>query len=102
MIMFCRHVCADNKADLHTIGEFETYYDACSAIFWYTRDSFLYRLWNKALREHSMRYFIKDIHLALIEKHILQQRISKNSSTKEILYRGQMMAIEELKSDWTK
>ncbi|CAF2933703.1 unnamed protein product [Rotaria sp. Silwood2] len=100
MISFFRHIC-NNNADLETIEQFETYYEANNAIFWYTRDTFLYRILNKAWREedvktlYSMRYFIKDIHLQLLEKHILQQRALKDTPTNDIIYRGQLMKTEE-------
>ncbi|CAF4072748.1 unnamed protein product [Rotaria magnacalcarata] len=61
MILLCRHVCADNKADLHTIEEFETDYDACSAIFRHTRDTFLYRLLSDALREQDVKTLFDEI-----------------------------------------
>ncbi|CAF4092874.1 unnamed protein product [Rotaria magnacalcarata] len=61
MILLCRHLCADNKADLHTIEEFETDYDACSAIFRHTRDTFLYRLLSDALREQDVKTLFDEI-----------------------------------------
>ncbi|CAF1342459.1 unnamed protein product [Didymodactylos carnosus] len=82
IIEFCREKCVDNQTELKVIEEFKDYYDACNAIFWYTRDTFLYRLLNKALREqdidalYSLRYFIKDLHLQLKEQHILQQTLT--------------------------
>lgn len=69
MMEFCRKKCAQNKSDINTIEEFEEYYEASNAVFWYTRDTFLYRLLNQALREqdidtlYALRYFIKDVHL---------------------------------------
>jgi tetratricopeptide (TPR) repeat protein len=93
------------------VDEFEAYYDASNAIFWYTRDTFLYRLLNKALREqdidtlYSLRYFIKDLHIQLKERHISQQRevsaaaavtISAVPATRtETVYRGQLMFNDE-------
>ena len=68
MTKFCRHQCAGTATDLNVIDEFEAYYDAHNAIFWFTRDTFLFRLLNRALREldvstlYSLRYFIKDLH----------------------------------------
>ncbi|CAF1100524.1 unnamed protein product [Rotaria sordida] len=59
MLDYCRPKYADNKAQLVFIEEFKEYYDQCNAIFWYTRDTFLYRLLNTSFREqdiiHSMR-----------------------------------------------
>ncbi|CAF1394348.1 unnamed protein product [Didymodactylos carnosus] len=105
MIGFCRQKCVDNEVDLNYIQEFEDYYDASNAVFWYTRDTFLFRLLNKALREqdidtlYSMRYFIRDLHLQLQERHISQrQAVTDNNSSApsvSIVYRGQQMMNEE-------
>ena len=79
IIKFFRQTCAGNDADINVVDEFEEYYDPINAIFWYTRDTFLYRLLNRALREqdtdtlYSLRYFIKDLHLQIKEKHSTQQ-----------------------------
>jgi tetratricopeptide (TPR) repeat protein len=109
MIEFCRQKCADNKIDLNTIDDFEAYYDACNAIFWYTRDTFLYRLLNKALREqefntlYGLRYFIKDLDNQLAS-HNCDERLSSYvrlsaenvaDSSPETIYRGQLMANED-------
>ncbi|CAF1228013.1 unnamed protein product, partial [Didymodactylos carnosus] len=83
---------------LNYIDEFEEWYDPMNAIFWYTRDTFLFRLLNKALREqdvntlYSLRYFIKDLHLQLKQLHASQQQ---TSTTLVTAYRGQLMNNEE-------
>lgn len=98
MIEFCRNEYANSEADLNIIDEFETYYESCNAIFWFTRDTFLFRLLNRALRElninilYSLRYFIKDLHLQLEEQHF-QQIIT--SSVNQTVYRGQLMDNEQ-------
>ncbi|CAF1576730.1 unnamed protein product, partial [Didymodactylos carnosus] len=87
MVKFCRQKCAANQADLKIVEEFELYYDACNAIFWYTRPTFLYRLLNKALREqdidtlYAFRYFIRDLHLQLKERHGSHQPILAEAAT---------------------
>ncbi|CAF3958052.1 unnamed protein product [Rotaria sp. Silwood1] len=114
MIRFCREKCSGNRADLNAIDEFEEYYEARNAIFWYTRDTFLYRLLNRSLREqdidtlYGLRYFIKDLHLQLKQRHAKQQQISTTQvlpsttnnisleqQTIETVYRGQLMTNEE-------
>ncbi|CAF3851906.1 unnamed protein product [Rotaria sp. Silwood1] len=106
MVEFCRQKYADDQRQMNAIGEFEEYYDACNAIFWYTRDIFLYRLLNKAHREqdvetlYSLRYFSKDLHLQLKERHATQQATpSLNDAVAaiavETVYRGQLMDTEE-------
>ncbi|CAF1031871.1 unnamed protein product [Adineta steineri] len=93
MVDFCRQIYADDPAKLNEVEEFEEYYTSQLAIFWYTRDTFLYRLLNKALRErdiktlYSLRYFIKDLYLRLKEL----QNSQSSSRTEYKVYRGQLM-----------
>lgn len=109
MVEFCRQKFAGNETDLQTVDEFEEYYEARNAIFWYTRDTFLYRLLNKALREqdfdtlYSLRYFIKDLRLQLISQrgsqYLNEIRLATTSnasiSGRNTVYRGQLMTNEE-------
>ncbi|CAF3140242.1 unnamed protein product [Rotaria socialis] len=75
--------------DIEKICEFECRYDQMKPIQWYTKDWFLYRDLNQALREHdviflySMRVFIKDLHQQIVNCHV-------NSEESSILkvYRG--------------
>ncbi|CAF1278122.1 unnamed protein product [Adineta steineri] len=103
MISFCRDKFADDKTQLNYIEEFEDYYESSNAIFWYTRDTFLYRMLNQSLRDvdidtlYKLRYFIKDLHLQLTEQHKLQQisvSVDQPSSIQTV-YRGQLMDNNE-------
>ena len=97
MVDFCREKYADNETELNYIAEFEEWYEADNAVFWYTRDTFLYRMLNKALLDqdidtlYSMRYFIKDLHLQLQQLHSAAQQ----SSAVDTVYRGQLMRNKE-------
>ena len=102
MVEYCRHQYADDENQLRLIQEFEQSYESHKAIFWYTRDTFLYRLLNKALREqdidilYSLRYFIKHLHLQLNDFH--SKQVSTNSlANGEVLrlYRGQLIKTDE-------
>ncbi|CAF1159418.1 unnamed protein product [Didymodactylos carnosus] len=103
MLEFRRQQYADNEAQLRFIQEFEEYYESCNAIFWYTRDTFLYRLLNKALREqeidtlYSLRYFIRHLHLQLKDFHSKQLSANTTAENDEIVtvYRGQSIKNEE-------
>ncbi len=67
MIEFFKLVYSDNKIQLSYIDIFEKTYTNDQAISWYTKDSFLYRVLNKAYRNldtdalFKMRYFIGDL-----------------------------------------
>ncbi|CAF3065182.1 unnamed protein product [Rotaria sp. Silwood2] len=103
MLEFCRRQYADNEAQLRYIKEFEDHYNSHKAIFWYTRDTFLYRLLNKALREqdidtlYSLRYFIRHLHLQLKDFHSKQISIETTAEREELItvYRGQLIKTEE-------
>ncbi|CAF3665615.1 unnamed protein product [Rotaria socialis] len=82
-----------NLANLATLNEFKQTYSSKQALLWYTKESFLYRLLNKALRVQNIdllflfRFFIHDIH---------QQLQQLRCSSPIRVYRGQAMSIEEL------
>jgi hypothetical protein len=101
MITFCQQKYADNPTELNRVEEFEEYYRSENAIFWFTRDTFLYRLLNRALRNqeietlYSIRYFIKDLHLRLKERYNSQLSSSTAFCEKDTIYRGQLMDNEE-------
>ncbi|CAF0958499.1 unnamed protein product [Didymodactylos carnosus] len=90
----------NNEKELEKVDEFEEYYESTNAIFWYTRDCFLFRLLNKALRTQDIdiifkfRFFITDLYQQLKELH--STYIQSLSTDKVVVYRGQGMTREEL------
>ncbi|CAF2944381.1 unnamed protein product [Rotaria sp. Silwood2] len=89
----CRKTYKDNKAQLIYIDEFEREYEPEYALWWYTRETFLYRLLNKALRAQNIDllylfgFFIRD----------LEQELQNRRYMSPIhVYRGQLMSTEEL------
>ncbi|CAF1296171.1 unnamed protein product [Rotaria sordida] len=97
----CRRSYYDNKSYLKLIDKFEEEYNSNQAIRWYTRDGFLFRLLNKALRYqdfdsiYKFRYIIKDLH-----EQLKRLYFDQSSELKEIetVYRGQLMHKNELKN----
>jgi tetratricopeptide (TPR) repeat protein len=92
-INLCEEEYKDNKAELAIIREFQQNYSPARALRWYTRQSFLFRMLNKALREQNIdilflfRFFISDI----------QQQLIKNQYAQPIrLYRAQLLTSNEL------
>ena len=68
-------------------------YSSKNPVFWYTRESFLYKMLNKALRTQNIdilflfRFFIRDI----------CRQLERNQCQKPILsYRGQVLSNDEL------
>jgi tetratricopeptide (TPR) repeat protein len=99
MIDECRTHYADNSAQLSIIDEFYNKYNGDLAIEWYTKDSFLYRLLNKAFRTQNIdlvfyyHYFVSDLTRALTKLYLDQFNGKEGILT---VYRGQHMHIDEL------
>lgn len=78
-----------NPSELKKIDEFERDYKADDALSWYTRDSFVYRMINKALRTQNLpiiykfRSLIGDIHRQL--KKLQDRQGSLSSGTFSIV-----------------
>jgi hypothetical protein len=95
----CREYYHGDTKELKKINKFSEEYKSDEAILWYTKDSFVHRLLNRAFRTDDItawylsRYLIIDISQQL---EIIYQE--QNSSQKFKLYRGQLMNMEELKS----
>ncbi|CAF0829366.1 unnamed protein product [Rotaria sp. Silwood1] len=54
-ISFCRNKYRDDQHELELIQEFQQTYASERAIWWYTRQSFVYRILSKILREENIR-----------------------------------------------
>jgi tetratricopeptide (TPR) repeat protein len=97
-IAYCRGEYENSESDYRTLDEFESNYSADRALYWYTRDSFLYRMLNKAFRMQNidvlylMRFFIRDI-----RNELVGQQAGAPISAAQV-YRGQLMLKEELES----
>lgn len=86
----------NDVAKLHIVDELESTYQANQAVWWYTRDSFLYNaILNKAFRQQdyvllvTLRFFICDLFHTLTEQKKFDESVIN-------LYRGQVLDIEEL------
>ncbi|CAF1261349.1 unnamed protein product [Didymodactylos carnosus] len=83
---------------LEAIDEFDEMYDAEFIIWWYTREGFLYRRLNKALRQQNcdalipMHFIIVDLYTAL---WIDCEKLKETEWTVQV-YRGQLMSKEEI------
>ncbi|CAF1191529.1 unnamed protein product [Didymodactylos carnosus] len=97
LIEQCSKQYEENEKELAYIEEFHKKYEPNRAIWWYTRECFLYRMLNKALRVQDidilfkLRFFIKDLHNQLEQLHFKSLNVAKELT----LYRGQGMVVEE-------
>ncbi|CAF3693270.1 unnamed protein product [Rotaria sp. Silwood1] len=93
LVTVCKDEYKGNPHELSIINDFEKNYTSYRAIWWYTRQSFLYRLLNKALRIQNIdliylfRFFIRDLY---------QQLLEYQCSSIIHVYRGQLMFHDEL------
>ncbi|CAF3995019.1 unnamed protein product [Rotaria sordida] len=93
LIQVCKDEYNDNEPQLAVVCDFERDYKPRKAIWWYTRDAFLYSMLNKALRIQNtellllFRFVIRDIYERL-KKYQCQDPIR--------VYRYQAMSTDEL------
>ncbi|CAF1452370.1 unnamed protein product [Rotaria sp. Silwood1] len=97
-----------NSSELRIIEEFESQFKRDKAVWWYTRQSSLYRILNKALREQSIdtifafRFFLTELSKQVSQiyhsymNHIKLVGIQSNDKNIIHVYRGQVIAKEEL------
>ncbi|CAF1498297.1 unnamed protein product [Adineta steineri] len=96
LINLCKIEYNGNEIERHRIDEFQQTYTPETAITWYTKDCFVYRILNKALRMQNInvllacRFLIRDIHEQLVK---LQQEQNINTIT---VYRGQIIPVADL------
>ncbi|CAF3222728.1 unnamed protein product [Rotaria sp. Silwood2] len=100
MISFFRQSYPNSRSHLDFIERLQSQYKNYTPIYWYALDSFLYRLVNKALREHDvellveMRIFIRDLHQQIV--HLYENEIrSENTMVPSTVYRGVLMPVNE-------
>ncbi|CAF2745105.1 unnamed protein product [Rotaria sp. Silwood2] len=101
MLHQCREYYRNNEKELKNIDEFERTYSADQAITWYTRDSFIYKMINKALRTedvevlYTFRFYIMDLCAYLVENSELLRQYTMTTSL--TVYRGTKHSYEEIK-----
>ncbi|CAF5050239.1 unnamed protein product, partial [Rotaria sp. Silwood1] len=97
----CRQEYQGDNIELCKIQEFEDTYNADNVIEWYTRDAFLYRLLNRALRTRDIsiifrfRFVLVDLHNRLSDLHV-KYIDSLDKTVNLTVYRGQGLTISEL------
>lgn len=93
-----------NPGTLQFIDEFEEFYEPHGALYYYARDSIIYRLINRVLRRQAMhaildfRFFLLDIRNQLQSLHgkFLEDK-NIQIGTLKTFYRGQRMSLKEIK-----
>lgn len=99
LVAFCRSQFAENDQELANTDDFSRDYRSEAAIWWYTRESFLYRMLNRALRILeadtiiTMGFFVRDLHEQIVQLDS-KQRISHDSGP-FVVYRGQTLTLQD-------
>ena len=88
---------ADNSSELVNVNEIAKEYRDHQPIWWYTRETFLFSVLNRALRLMDadiiikMAFFISDLHKNITDLHSKQFH-DQTSSQSFIVYRGQSLS----------
>ncbi|CAF4451520.1 unnamed protein product, partial [Rotaria sp. Silwood2] len=99
MIEFCKNYYRGNEKELKYIRDFEQDYQSHMAIKWYTKQTFLYKIVNKALRTEDIellrifRFFIADLSYNLANEY---EKLKRQGEKFLIVYRGFKMDEKEL------
>ncbi|CAF2157765.1 unnamed protein product [Rotaria magnacalcarata] len=100
LAVFCRELFSKNDPQLKIVDDFQQNYHSKSAIWWYTCDSFVYSMLNRALRTLEvdaiikMGFFLRDLHEQIVQLH-REQFMNGNSSNSFTAYRGQALTTED-------
>ncbi|CAF0914997.1 unnamed protein product [Adineta ricciae] len=87
--------------ELKILDEFSRDYSPNTAILWYTRNTFLYLLINKALRQKNIEviflcgFFIRDIYSQLQNQYEILKMKHRNDPIIKV-YRGQIISLSEI------
>ncbi|UJR24678.1 hypothetical protein I4U23_006051 [Adineta vaga] len=90
----------ENTSDRKVMKEFDNEYESEKAIHWYTRETCVYRILNKALRTQNIddvtafAKLVRDLHQQLKQEHKLFSKRQKSSIL--TVYRGQFISKDEL------
>ena len=88
-----------NNCQLQTIKHFNRIYCSDDIIKWYTRQTFVYKLINKALRTedpeqiYTYRFLIAELHLRITQEY---EKLRRESECTIVLYRGCKLLLHEL------
>ncbi|CAF2956753.1 unnamed protein product [Rotaria sp. Silwood2] len=99
LVLVCKRHYAGNGPAENTLKQLEENYTSLDAVWWYTGETFIYRILNRALKRQDFeililfRFLIRDLHEQLAQE---QKIIQKNAVI--TVYRGQSMTLDELES----
>ncbi|CAF1536898.1 unnamed protein product, partial [Adineta ricciae] len=90
-----------NDPKLKVLDKFEKEYKSDKAVWWYTSGTFIFTLFNRALRQHNIEliflfgFFIQDLYKQLQTEYETFKSIHLTESRMKV-YRGQIMSRKEI------
>ncbi|CAF1396320.1 unnamed protein product [Adineta steineri] len=95
LINCCQNEYVGNNTELNNLHEFKVDYSPDKVLWWYTKESFFYKILNAALRAQN-------IHMIFLFRafiHDIYRQLQKYQSKEFVrVYRCQLMSIDELNS----
>lgn len=101
LVTYCEKAYASDPKQLKLVAKFHHDYHPDQAIWWYTQDSFIHKMLNRALRlleadiVVNMGFFIHDLHQQLKQEH--QAQVGKYGGKPFLVYRGQGLSTADFK-----
>ncbi|UJR32021.1 hypothetical protein I4U23_019490 [Adineta vaga] len=93
LLSICQRYYAGNEDELKILEEFDQDYTPSRALWWYTRQSFLYRILNKALRDQNLDLLL----LFRFYLHDIERQLEKMKYSNTIhVYSGQLILTQKL------
>jgi tetratricopeptide (TPR) repeat protein len=103
MLEQCRFEYTNNESELKKIDDFDKNCSDDNILKWYTKDSFLYRLLNKAFRTQNIELICKFQYFIILLYRKFEDDLSKEQhDNPTIVYRGQILnenTLKKLKSN---
>ena len=99
-IKLCEYFNPEDEIDRRTMKEFDETYTPKKAIYWYTRESCIYRMLNKAFRTRNIAHligfthFIRDLYDQLAYEQV--SFFVESKSRTMTVYRGQLISKDEV------
>ncbi|CAF0995776.1 unnamed protein product [Adineta steineri] len=92
MISRVRTISKDDRRTLEETNQFVYTYSSNDVIMWYTRDSFLYRKLNRALRSHDINeIFLWRFYISDLDRKLRELCSKQMDSQPRCTYRGQVL-----------
>ena len=93
LIDLCKNICKNNSIELQHIDDFTHTYTPSLSLWWYTSNTFLFKILNKAFRVDNTRLLYL-FHSVISDLHVQVKQCQCISRID--VYRGQLMTTAEL------